>query len=259
MFKKIFLFIFNILNNIFIFFRSLLFTILFLLDTLTLALFISFGRLIFMYDRFRFVSRIWTKTNIFLLKYICGVKYKVIGEENIPNYNCLIVSKHQSTWETYFLFQYFKKYPIFVVKKELLSIPGIGTSLKNVGCIAIDRKDGIHSIKKVEEQSKKILENDDRHILIFPQGTRVPVDSNTNDYPYKGGFLGIAKVNNLDILPIALNSGKCWPKGSFMKKPGTIEVKFMPVIKHEDYKDMKKTDILKLIEDTIENAQKTLN
>ena len=70
----------------------------------------------------------------------------------------------------------------------MLSIPGIGTSLKNVGCIAIDRKDGIHSIKKVEEQSKKILENDDRHILIFPQGTRVPVDSNTNDYPYKGGW-----------------------------------------------------------------------
>lgn len=258
MLKKFFYFILNILNNIFIFFRSLLFTILFLLDTMILYLCISFGKLILMYDRFKFFSKIWTMTNIFLLKYICGIKYKVNGEENIPNYNCLIVSKHQSTWETYFLFQYFKKYPIFVVKKELLSIPGIGTSLKNVGCIAIDRKDGIHSIKKIEEQSKEILGNEKRHILIFPQGTRVPIDSSVNDYPYKSGFLNMAKANNLDILPIALNSGKCWPKGSFMKKPGTIEVKFMPVMKYEYYSTMKKSDILKLVENTIEEAQKTL-
>lgn len=249
---------FRIFYYVFTFIRSLLFTIIFIIDTLLLAIFLAIGKILFLHKYISFIPLIWTRLNIRLLKYICGIKYKVTGVENIPNDVCLMVAKHQSTWETYFLFQYFARYPVFVIKKELLKIPGVGPSLKNVGCIAIDRKDGIHAIKRVEEQSKKLLENNPRSIIIFPQGTRVPLNSTTEEYPYRSGFLGIAKNNNLDILPIALNSGKCWPKGSFLKKAGTIEVKFLPLIKYDYYKDKNKNDVMKLIEDTIENAQKTL-
>ena len=249
---------FKFIYKIFIFLRSLLFTIIFIVDTLFLSFLILIGKILFIRKHISFIPKIWTKINIFLLKYICGIKYIVTGQENIPDKPCLIVSKHQSTWETYFLFQYFKKYPVFVIKKELLKIPGIGPALKNVGCIAIDRKDGIHAMKKVEEQSKKIIEKTKRNIIIFPQGTRVPLISNTEKYPYKSGFLGIANLNKLDILPIALNSAKCWPKGSFLKIPGTIEVRFLPIIKYNDYKDLSKKEIIKLVENTIETAQKEL-
>ena len=244
--------------KIFVFFRSLLFTIIFIVDTLFLSFLMLISNILFVKKYISFIPKIWTKINIFLLKYICGIKYVVTGKENIPDGVCLIASKHQSTWETYFLFQYFKRYPVFVIKKELLKIPGIGPALKNVGCIAIDRSDGIHAMKKVEEQSKKIIEKTRRKIIIFPQGTRVPLVSDTEKYPYKSGFLGIAKVNNLDILPVALNSGKCWPKGSFLKKPGTIEIRFLPVIKYDEYKDLSKKETMKLVENAIENAQKEL-
>ena len=249
---------YKIIYNIFCFIRSLLFTIIFIGDTLFLSILMILGNIFFIKKYINFIPVIWTKLNIFLLKFICGIKYKVSGVENIPDKVCLLASKHQSTWETYFLFQYFKRYPIFVIKKELLKIPGIGPALKNVGCIPIDRKDGIHAIKKVEEQSVSIIKNKKRNIIIFPQGTRVPLNANTEDYPYKSGFLGIAKINGLDIVPVALNSAKCWPKGSFLKKPGTIEVKFLPPIRYDEYKDMTKKDIIKLVENVLETAQKNL-
>lgn len=203
-------------------------------------------------------SKNWAKINVILLKYICGIKYKVIGEENIPKNTFLIVSKHQSAWETYFLFQYFRNYLVCVVKKELVHIPGIGTALRSVGCIAVDRKDGINAVKKMIEQSKNFVDKERRSLLIFPQGTRVPVNSNTVDYPYKSGFISIAKENKLNLLPIALDSGKLWPKGNFIKKPGIITVKIMPIIKYEDYKNLTKVEITKLIEKAIEENQKLL-
>ena len=240
------------------FIRSTIFTLLFWLNTLLLVIFVSIGRFFYLKRIMKKLSKNWARINILLLRYICGVKYKVEGSENIPQGIFLVVSKHQSTWETYFLFQYFKKYLVSIAKKELLAIPGIGTALRATGCIAVDRKDGIHALKKMNEQAKYFVNKERRSLMIFPQGTRVPVNSNTKDYPYKGGFISIAKENKLDILPVALNSGKCWPKGAFIKKPGTINVRIMPVIKYDDYKDLSKNEIVKLVEDIIEGNQKTL-
>jgi 1-acyl-sn-glycerol-3-phosphate acyltransferase len=205
------------------------------------------------------IAKNWSRMNIIFLKYICGVKYKVLGNENIPKgKNFLVVSKHQSAWETYFLFQYFDDYLVSVVKKELLYVIGMSTALKVIGCIPIDRKDGMHALKKMVQQSKKFATEDKRSILIFPQGTRVPVNSSVKDYPYMSGFVGIGKENQLDLLPIALNSGICWPKGSFTKRPGTITVKIIPTIKYDDYKDLNRNEIVKLVENAIEENQKLL-
>ena len=240
------------------FIRSTIFTLLFFINTLLLIVSVFFGKLFNIKNKIKKFSKNWARNNVLLLKYICGVTYKVEGNENIPQYNCLIVSKHQSTWETYFLFQHFAEYLVFIAKKELLSIPGLGTALKETGCIAVDRKDGVNALRKMNEQAKYFVNEEKRNLVIFPQGTRVPLNSNTVDYPYKGGFISIAKDNKLDILPIALNSAKCWPRGSFIKKSGTINVRILPLIKYEDYKDLNKNEITKLIENTIEENQKTL-
>ena len=240
------------------FIRSTIFTLLFFINTLLLIVSVFFGKLFHLKDKIKIFSKNWARNNVLLLKYICGVTYKVEGNENIPQYNCLIVSKHQSTWETYFLFQHFAEYLVFIAKKELLAIPGLGTALKETGCIAVDRKDGVNALRKMNEQAKYFVNEEKRNLVIFPQGTRVPLNSNTVDYPYKGGFISIAKDNKLDILPIALNSAKCWPRGSFIKKSGTINVKILPLIKYEDYKDLNKNEITKLIENIIEENQKTL-
>lgn len=242
------------------FIRSIIFTILFWINTLYLVI-LTFIARIFVNDNFiKKVAKNWAKINILLLKYICNVKYEVEGAENIPEDKVfLVVSKHQSTWETYFLFQYFKDYLIFVVKKELLAMPGVGTALKCVGCIPINRKDGIHALKKMNDKAKKMIRDEKRSILIFPQGTRVPLNASAKEYPYKGGFISIAKENELDMLPIALNSAKCWPRKGFIKKAGTIKVKIMPIIKYSDYSKLNKNDIVKLVESTIEENQKTLD
>lgn len=248
----------KVINKIINFIRSLIFTLLFWINTLILIISVFFGRFFYLKKSIKKFSKNWAKINVLLLKYICGVKYNVIGDENIPKTTFLVVSKHQSTWETYFLFQYFKKYLVCVAKKELLNIPGIGTALKAVGSISVDRKDGIHALKKMNDQAKHFVNKERRSLLIFPQGTRVPLNSTAKDYPYKAGFISMAKDNKLDILPISLNSAKCWPRGSFIKKSGTITVKIMPLIKYDEYKDLNKNEIIKLVEDAIEENQKTL-
>lgn len=237
------------------FIRSLIFSILFYLDTILLLILVFLGKLIGNKKMTKKVSKNWTALNIFLLKWICGIKYEVIGKENIPKSNFLIVSKHQSTWETYFLFCYFRNYLACVVKKELLLIPGLGIALKSVGCIAIDRHGGINVMKKMLEESKYFAQKERRNLLIFPQGTRVPPCSSTEKYPYKNGFVAIAMANKMDLLPVSLNSGMFWPKGSLIKKPGTVKVKISPLIKYEEYKNLNKDEITKLVENAIESGQ----
>ncbi len=238
---------------------SLIFSIIFYINTI-LLLFITWFCNIFRVKKIsEKISKIWTGTTIVMLKYICGVKYKVEGIENIPNdKNFIIVSKHQSTWETYFLYSYFKGCLACVVKKELLKIPGMGTSLKSVGCIAIDRNGGANALKKMLQDSKYYALEKKRSLLIFPQGTRVLPDSKVEDYPYKSGFVAIALATKLDLLPISLNSGISWPKGSFIKKPATITVKIDKLIKYEEYSKLDKIAIAKMIENVIESNQKLL-
>ena len=85
------------------------------------------------------------------------------------------------------------------------------------GCIFLDRKFGIRSIKKLVKESGIYMQEKNRSILIAPQGTRVPVGATAEQYPYKTGFISIAKTYHIPILPIVLDSGKCWPKRSFLK------------------------------------------
>lgn len=185
-------------------------------------------------------------------KYVCGINYKIIGAENIPQDNRFIIfSKHQSTWETLFLLFYFPNMSI-ILKKELLSIPFFGWGLRAIRPIAIDRSAGRAAIAELNEQGALRLQQG-LCILCFPEGTR----KSPGEIPdYKVGGAMLASKTAAPILPIALNSGECWPKRGFLKKPGCISVIISPTIETEG----KKTSIiLQEAQDEIEGKMNQIN
>ncbi len=168
----------------------------------------------------------WQKGLAWLEKHIAGIDYRVIGLENMPEGACIIAAKHQSAWETCKLLILFKN-PSIVLKKELTYVPVWGWYAKALGLIPIDRKTGVKSLAKMMKAACAAADQG-RKIVIFPQGTRVRPGVHK---PYKSGVAGLYLELNVPVVPMALNSGLFWPKGAFLKKPGTITIEFLPPIK----------------------------
>jgi len=163
--------------------------------------------------------RHWRKCFIYLERYVLGIKIVVSGLENIPMEPCVVISNHQSAWETVGLQAYFSPC-VYVLKKELLSIPFFGWGLSSIKMIAIERSATIESLKNVTSQGKNRLENGIT-VIVFPEGTRVD-PGQILPFQIGGAFLA-AKTNAL-VLPVTHNAGSVWPKKSFLKGPGTITV-----------------------------------
>jgi 1-acyl-sn-glycerol-3-phosphate acyltransferase len=163
---------------------------------------------------------LWSKLNIYLVKYICGVNYKVTGLKNISSNAVIIASNHQSAWETLFFQTLFSK-QTWILKKDLLKIPFFGWGLRLLDPIAIDRKNKIQSLKFIIHKGRKKLING-WNIIYFPQGTRVAPNKRIK---LSSGVFMLAKNSNFPILPIVHNAGVFWPKNSFFKYPGTICIK----------------------------------
>ncbi|THB75290.1 MAG: 1-acyl-sn-glycerol-3-phosphate acyltransferase [Gammaproteobacteria bacterium] len=172
----------------------------------------------------------WSNFNLWSLKVICNLKYKLEGTENIPNKPVVIMPKHQSTFETMALPTFFPQHA-WVVKKELMKIPFFGWGLKALRSIAIDRTAGIKSLRMIAKQGEERLK-DDLSIIIFPEGTRTEPGTKP-DYNIGGAFL--AKKNCVEVLPIAHNAGDFWGKSSFLKKPGTIIIRVGKLIETESH------------------------
>lgn len=170
----------------------------------------------------------WTNFNLWWLKLSCGVKYNIIGRENIdPKRNGIILANHQSTWETLFLPTVFP--PIsWVLKKELFKIPFYGWGLAKVKPIAIDRDAGSSAVDQVKTKGKERLDQGN-WVCIFPEGTRVN-PGETKRYRMGGALLAEYCVKNSEdgkgypIYPLAHNAGQYWPRHSYIKHPGTITV-----------------------------------
>jgi 1-acyl-sn-glycerol-3-phosphate acyltransferase len=155
-------------------------------------------------------------------------KVEFKGIEKIPkDKKYFVASAHQSMFETFAL-QSVLDYPVFILKKELLKIPLFGQYLKKIKSIEIIRdtttKENLNFFDKVA----KIVKNENRPLLIFPQGTRVKVEDRV---PFKKGVGRIYEALNISCVPIALNSGKVWPKNGIIKYPGKITVSFLEPIK----------------------------
>lgn len=165
---------------------------------------------------------------VFIVRIFLNTKVEFKGIDNIPkNEKYFVASAHQSMFETFAL-QKVLDYPIFILKKELLKIPLFGLYLKKINSIEIVRntttKDNLNFFDRVAD----IIKNENRPLLIFPQGTRVKIDDKV---PFKKGVGRIYEALNISCVPIALNSGKVWPKYGIIKHPGKITVSFLAPIK----------------------------
>ncbi|MEK7801752.1 MAG: lysophospholipid acyltransferase family protein [Pseudomonadota bacterium] len=185
-------------------------------------------------------------------KYILGLDYEVRGLENIPKEKAfLIAAKHCSAYETFKLNLLFQDTAI-INKKELQYIPLWGWIAKRAGMIFIERgtSKGLQSLIN----GAKRVKAEGRPLVIFPQGTRVPVDSTAEKYPYKRGVVRVYEATEQSILPIATNSGLFWPKGAFYIKPGKVIFECLPVIPSGLAGD----DVLIRLQDSIETASHRL-
>ena len=167
----------------------------------------------------------WGNSVLWMLRIICGIKYKVTGLENIPKTPFIIASKHQSAFETALFWKLFY-IPTFILKKELTKVPLFGIFLVKMKMICIDREAGAFALKQImKEAPAHVLEG--RKVIIYPEGTRTDPKIKTPEY--NAGVFALYKACNVPILPIALNSGVFWPKKGPMKS-GTIQVRILPAI-----------------------------
>lgn len=202
-----------------LFLRSLLFAVLMTLLTVVWA-FVCILVAPLSYNQRYWVTGRWNVIVIWMAKTICGVRYRVIGEENLPDEPVILLSKHQSAWETIFYFIRMPRPLVFVFKKELHYIPFFGWGLALLRMIPIDRSKGKDAFAQVVEQGRKRLASG-QWIIMFPEGTRIPVGKKGT---YKNGGARLAVETNTTVVPLAMNSGDCWPKNSFVKQPGLITV-----------------------------------
>lgn len=178
--------------------------------------------------RYRIIS-LWARLMIGAARMICGIRYEVRGRENIPDEPCIILAKHQSAWET-LAFQVIFPPHVWVLKRELLRIPFFGWGLAMLSPIAIDRGAGARALKQTLEQGRERL----RHgfsIVIFPEGTRVAPGARGT---YRPGGAWLAVQTAAPALPVAHNSGACWPRNAFLKYPGLITVSIGAPIRTRD-------------------------
>lgn len=162
----------------------------------------------------------------FMLKQLCHIDVKVDGLDNIPkDRNGIILCKHQSTWETFYIPPLFD-IPVVIAKRELMWIPFFGWALKACDPIAINRSNKSSAMQQILEKGKKALDSG-RWVMMFPEGTRTAPGTVGH---YKLGGARLAASTGYPILPIAHNAGRFWPRRQFIKRPGTVHVVIGPLI-----------------------------
>ena len=231
-----------------IFFRSLFFNI-FLYLGIALASLVASLFLFFKDKYVLFLGRFLSHYVIWILKIFLNTKIEFKGLENLKKHEKFFVaSAHQSMFETFAL-QIVINGPIFILKKELTKIPFFGWGLKKIGAIVIVRntvtKENLNFFDRVKESINK----SNRPLLIFPQGTRIKYKEKV---PFKKGVGRIYQTLEIPCVPVALNSGKVWPKNSFNKYPGKITISFLnpilPGLEKEKFIEKLQTDIYKEID-----------
>lgn len=174
--------------------------------------------------RYRIITA-WSHLVVGMAWVICGVRYRVIGRDNLPASPAIVLSKHQSAWET-LAYQIILPPQVWVLKRELLRVPFFGWGLAMMSPIAIDRGSATRALKQTLEQGRSRLA-DGWWIVIFPEGTRT-IPGKRGRYHLGGAWL--ACKTETPIVPIAHNAGSVWGRNAFIKYPGTITVSIGPVI-----------------------------
>jgi 1-acyl-sn-glycerol-3-phosphate acyltransferase len=205
-------------------FRSALFLLLAVLITAPAGLLVTLAVVLPMRWRYRIIA-VWCALFMALCKHALGLRYQVIGRENIPSTPSVILSKHQSAWETIGLQEIFPPL-VFVLKRSLLLIPFLGWAFAAIKMISIDRGAGKNALKQVEKQGAERLRAG-YWVVIFPEGTRTSPGERRR---FKAGGAFLAVSAGVPVIPVAHNAGEFWAKNAFIKKPGNITVSIGPAI-----------------------------
>ena len=207
------------------FIRSVLFNLHFYTLTIFLVVIMS-PVLILPFWFIKCIAKIWGGILVLGMKVWLGLNLKIIGNYN-KNKPYIIAVKHQSAWETVLCTSLFNM-PSIVLKKELIYLPVIGLYFLKGRAIPIIRQNTIEALKKIVKMAKINL-NKGSSILIFPQGTRVPLHASTKDYPYQSGIYFLYSQCNIPVIPVAHNAGLFWPKNSFLKYPNRHNTKTVTI------------------------------
>jgi len=199
--------------------------------------------------RYRIISG-WSRCVVALARAILGIRWQVEGREHLPASPAVILSKHQSAWETMAFTLIFPP-QVHVLKRELLWIPFFGWGLALMSPIAIDRSRGLAALRAMARRGRERL-GQGFWVVVFPEGTRVEPGERR---PYQLGGAWLAAASGAPVVPVAHNAGLVWPRNAFVKRAGTITVRIGPTI---DAANRDAKTINALAEAWIEEQQKTL-
>ena len=205
-------------------FRSLLFTLLFAALS-TVLLLTLLGPILLMPRRYLVpVLRSYAGMVLGLLRLVCGISLRVTGREYLPTGGAaLIAAKHQSAFDT-LVWLHLLPDACYVLKQELLKVPLWGVLARKSKMIAVDRQAGGRAMRQMLVEAKAAAAAG-RQVVIFPEGTRVAPGERL---PYQPGILGLASALRLPVIPVATDSGRCWPRRGLAKRPGVITVALLP-------------------------------
>lgn len=197
----------------------------------------------------------WLRQVMHSLRFLCGVRWRVHGMENLPQGEtspAILLVKHQSTLET-FLMPVLMPHPLaYVFKRELLYIPFFGWAIGKLDMVHIDRSQRAQAFSKVVEQGKRLLA-EGVWVIMFPEGTRIPRGQVGT---YKLGGTRLAVATGAPVIPIAVSSARCWPRRAFVKYPGVVDVSIGKPIPSEG---RTADDLMAQVQEWIESEMRRLD
>jgi len=190
--------------------------------------------------RLRAFIQTWAGVLVGSLRVICGVRVVVTGWEHVPSGAALIVSHHESAFDT-LIWLLLLPGCRYVLKRELLRIPLVGSLITALGMIAVDRSGGAAAMRVLMREGQRVA-GEGGQMVIFPEGTRAPAGT---VLPLQPGFLALAARTHLPIVPVRTDSGRCWARRGFWKYPGTIRIDIRPPLAP----DLPRADIMRRLHD----------
>ena len=199
--------------------------------------------------RYRLISA-WSRLMLRLARVLCGIRWRIEGRRHLPDEPAVILSQHQSAWET-LAFQEIFPPQVHVLKRELLWLPFFGWGLALMSPIAIDRARGVAAMRELARKGRERLAQG-FWVVIFPEGTRVPVGQKR---AYQQGGAWLAVNCGVPVVPVAHNAGRLWPRNAFLKHAGTVTVRIGPRI---DTAGRQPKDVIAQVKSWVEAQQETL-
>lgn len=205
--------------------RSALFAALALLWTAVLAVVLAPLAPLLPRRRIQRAAGLWCRGLIALVGLCCGLRWRLVGRENLPKGPAVLAVKHQSAWDT-LIFHVLLNDPVYILKRELLSVPVLGFFLARTGNVAIDRGAGAAAIRTMLPRVRERLA-EGAQVIVFPEGTRSPPGTRRR---YQPGIAALYALTDAPVIPVALNSGLWWGRQSFLKYPGLITLEALPAL-----------------------------